>query len=96
MDVRRRLNKIAASQHSLVTLDQALEAGLSLGQIRRKTSTGEWLVVRPRVYRLGGVAPTWAQAVAAAALSLQPRAWASHATAGQLWGFLGIEGDEIA
>jgi very-short-patch-repair endonuclease len=95
MDVRRHLNQIAASQHALITLDQARSAGLSLGQVRHRTSTGEWLVVRPRVYAVAGVPPTWAQAVAAAALSLQPAAWASHTTAARLWGFPGVTGDEI-
>ncbi len=95
MDVRRYLNQIAASQHALVTLDQALAAGLGLGQIRRRTATGEWLAVRPRVYAVAGVPPTWVQSVAAAALSLQPAAWASHSTAGRLWGFPGAAGDKI-
>ncbi|MDQ4038770.1 MAG: hypothetical protein M3313_10600 [Actinomycetota bacterium] len=78
-----------------MTLQHALAAGLSVGQVRHKTSSGEWSVVRPRVYAVGGVLPTWVQAVAAAGMSLQPRAWLSHATAGQLWGFPGVEGDQI-
>lgn len=95
MDVRRRLNCIAASQHSLVTLDQALKAGLSIGRIRRRVRTGEWLVVRPRVYAVAGAPVTWIQTVAATALSLQPRAWLSHSTAGRLWGFPEPEADKI-
>jgi hypothetical protein len=95
MDARRHLNQIAASQHSLVTLAQALGAGLSLGQIRHKASTGEWAVARPRVYAVAGVPASWVQAVAAAALSLEPRAWVSHATAGQLWAYPGVQGEEI-
>ena len=59
MEVRHRLNQIAASQHSLVSLSQALDAGLSVGQIRHKASSGEWTVVRRRVYGVGGVPPTW-------------------------------------
>jgi very-short-patch-repair endonuclease len=95
MDVRRRLNQIAASQHSLITVDQAFVAGLSPGQIRHKLATGEWLIMRRRVYAVGGVPPTWAQAVAAAALSLQPGAWVSHSTAGRLWGLPAVTGEEI-
>lgn len=95
MDVRRRLNQITASQHSLIRLDQAIGAGLSRSQIRHKASTGEWLAVRPRVYAVAGAPSTWAQAVGAAALSLQPRAWLSHATAGQLWSFSGVRAQEI-
>jgi very-short-patch-repair endonuclease len=87
MDVRRELNRIAVAQHSLITLDQALQAGLTTGQIRHKVRSGEWVVARPRVYAIAGAPVTWAQAVAATAFSLQPRAWMSHETAGRLWGF---------
>lgn len=95
MDVRRRLNQITASQHSLITLDQATGVGLSTSQIRHKASTGEWLAVRPRVYAVAGAPASWTQTVGAAALSLQPRAWLSHATAAQLWSFFGVTADEV-
>ncbi len=95
MELRRRLAQIAASQHSLITLDQALRAGLSTGQVRRKVRSGEWTVVRRRVYAVAGAPPTWMRTVAATALSLQPRAWVSHATAGRLWGFPGVESDNL-
>jgi hypothetical protein len=86
MDVRRELNRIAVAQHSLVTFDQALRAGLSTGQLRHKVRSGEWAVVRPRVYAVSGAPATWAQAVAATAYSLSPGVWVSHLTAGRLWG----------
>lgn len=89
MEVRHRLSAIAASQHGLITLGQTLAAGVGVGQIRHKTRSGEWVVVRPRVYAVAGAPPTWVQAMAAATLSLQPRAWLSHGTAGALWGFGG-------
>jgi hypothetical protein len=95
MDVRQRLNRIAASQHGLITLDQALKAGLSTGQIRQRVRSGVWAVARPRVYAIAGAPVTWAQTVAAVALSLQPRAWISHATAGRLWGFPGVDHDHL-
>lgn len=57
--------------------------------------SGEWNVARPRVYAVAGAPPSWAQCVAAAALSLQPRAWASHGTAGRLWGFPGVEAGDL-
>jgi very-short-patch-repair endonuclease len=87
MDVRRELNRIAVAQHSLITLDQALHAGMTVAQVRHKVDSGEWIVVRRRVYAVAGAPATWAQAVAATAFTLQPRAWLSHATAGRLWGF---------
>ncbi len=82
MDVRHRLSTIAASQHGLITLGQALHAGLGVGQIRHKARSGEWVVVRPRVYAVAGAPPTWVQAMAATTLSLQPHAWLSHDSAG--------------
>lgn len=93
--MRRELNQIAVTQHSLITLDQALKAGLTLGQIRHKVRSGEWLILRPRVYAVAGAPATWVQAVAATALSLQPRAWLSHETAGRLWGLPGLEPEGV-
>lgn len=87
MDVRRELNRIAVAQHSLITLDQALKAGMTVAQVRHKVDSGEWIVVRRRVYAVAGAPVTWAQAVAATPFTLQPRAWVSHETAGRLWGF---------
>lgn len=95
MNARRNTNKIAASQHSLITKEQALKAGLSLGRIRRRVRSGEWEVIRPNVYRLSGAPPSWTQAVGAVALALQPRAWLSHETAGRLWNLVPAEPNEI-
>lgn len=95
MDVRRELNRIAVAQHSLITLEQALRAGMTVAQVRHKVDSGEWIVVRRRVYAFAGAPPTWAQAVAATAFSLQPRSWVSHGTAGRLWGFEVQPPDEI-
>lgn len=88
MDVRRELNRIAVAQHSLITLDQAVRAGMTIAQVRHKVESGEWVVLRRRVYAVAGAPATWAQAVAATAYALEPRAWVSHATAGRLWGFV--------
>lgn len=88
MDVRRELNRIAVAQHSLITLEQAMQAGMTVAQVRHKVDSGEWIVIRRRVYAVAGAPATWAQAVAATAFALQPRAWLSHGTAGRLWGFV--------
>ena len=95
VEIRRRLNQIAASQHSLITFDQALKAGLTTGQVRQKVRSGEWRMSRPRVYAVAGAPATWAQAVAATAFSLQPGAWVSHHSAGKLWAFLGVEAEHV-
>lgn len=87
MQSRHELNRIAAAQHSLITLDQAQRCGMATGQIRHRVRSGEWLVARRGVYAVAGAPSTWTQAVAAAVFCLQPSAWASHGTAGRLWGF---------
>ncbi len=52
-------------------------------------------MARPGVYAISGSPPTWHQAVAAVALTSQPRAWVSHETAGRLWALPGVDDDVI-
>ncbi|HEV2757938.1 MAG TPA: type IV toxin-antitoxin system AbiEi family antitoxin domain-containing protein [Acidimicrobiales bacterium] len=95
MDAHGRLTQIAAVQHGLVTADQAMRAGLGVEQIRWLSRSGRWRAVRPRVYALVGAPPTRTQAVAAAVYAAGPMAWASHATAGVLWGMPLVEAPSI-
>jgi len=95
MDTRRRLTRIAVAQHGLVTADQALKAGLTRHQIGWLTRSGGWKAVRPGVYALVGVPPTWVQTVAAAVLAAGPEAWASHGTAAALWAMPGVDSRRI-
>jgi len=88
-------NQIARRQHALITFDQALAAGLSHGQVRRRIRSGEWSTVRPGVYAINGAPPTWLQTVAAVTLSSGPQVWASHETAGALWSMPGVGDDAI-
>ena len=88
-------NQIARRQHALVTHEQALAAGLSHSQIRRRNRSGEWSVARPHVYAVHGAPPTWLQAVAAVALSAQPGAWISHHTAAALWAIQGAREEDV-
>lgn len=91
MDAHARLAPIAAAQHGLVTADQAAQAGLSPDQIRWLTRSGRWIALRPRVYAVAGAPPTSTQTIAAAVYAAGPHVWASHATAGALWGMPGVE-----
>ena len=95
MNSRLASNQIARKQHALVTHEQAVAAGLTPSQIRRRHRSGEWSVVRPRVYAVTGAPPTWLQSVAAVALCSQPEAWISHQTAARLWGLPGVDDDAI-
>jgi putative AbiEi antitoxin of type IV toxin-antitoxin system len=88
-------NQIARRQHALITHDQALAAGLSRTQIRRRCRSGEWTAARPGVYAVTGAPPTQLQSIAAVVLCAQPRAWISHQTAAALWGVRGMDDDVI-
>lgn len=95
MNTRLAPNQIARNQHALITHDQALAAGLSHWQVRRRVRSGEWAVIRPRVYVSGGAPPTWLQSVAAVALSAGAGAWISNETAAVLWALPGVEAQRI-
>jgi len=93
VNTRLALNQIARKQHALITRDQALASGLSPFQIRQRTRSGEWRLVRPAVYAVNGAPPTWLQAVAA--VTKRPGVWISHQTAGELWALPGVADDAI-
>lgn len=78
---------IAAGQFGLITLDQALEAGLTERQVRYRHAAGKWDRVYPTVYRLAGNAHSDEQTLLAVTLWLQPNVVVSHRPAAALWGF---------
>jgi len=75
---------LAAVQHGLITLAQALELGLSARQVETRTRSGRWVRVGRGVYRLGGAPITWQQRMLAACLGAPPGALTSHLSAGAL------------
>jgi hypothetical protein len=95
MGARDVLARLGRAQFGLITRQQALAAGLSTGQIRRRVRSGEWVVIRPTVYAVAGAPPSWCQAVLAVALAAGPDAWASGETAAALWGFPGASPEAI-
>ncbi len=70
-------------QLGLITREQCLACGLTEGQITHRLRSGIWTEIRPSVYALAGVPPSWEQAVLAVTLS-RPPAYASHATTARL------------
>jgi very-short-patch-repair endonuclease len=86
VDLDRRLAELAARQHGLITLQQAIHLGATSRQIRWRISTGVLTVVRRNVYRFAGVPRTWHQSVLAAVLSCGSGVAASHDTALRLYG----------
>jgi very-short-patch-repair endonuclease len=79
------IDRIAASQHGLVTSAQAV-TGLGPGRKQRWVAERRLIAVQPRVFRLAGAPETWHQSVLAAALSVE--GIVSHRSAAELWGLI--------
>ncbi|MEO7837528.1 MAG: type IV toxin-antitoxin system AbiEi family antitoxin domain-containing protein [Acidimicrobiales bacterium] len=96
METERQLGRLARRQHGLVTLAQAIDAGLSPAGVQWRARVGRWNRVAPGVFALAGTAVTWRQRTMAAVLAAGPGAVASHTTAAALYGlsrcpFKGVE-----
>jgi hypothetical protein len=88
-DVDLRLAVVAARQHGVFSITDALEAGANRSLVYRRVSSGHWDRLAPGLFRLAGSTPTWRQAVAAAVLRHSAPAAASHRTAAHLHGLYG-------
>ncbi|MQB00911.1 MAG: DUF559 domain-containing protein [Actinobacteria bacterium] len=84
--VRRRMQ----AQFGCIHRDEALALGLSRRQIDRLLLEGRWRRVRPSVYRIAGIPPTWEQKVFSALAWAGRSAVASHLTAARRWRFEGF------
>lgn len=85
MSADRLLAAIAERQHGLVTHAQALGAGVTYHQIRRRLESGRLVARRRGVYGVGGTPETQEQAWLAAVLAAGPAGVLSHRSAGALW-----------
>jgi hypothetical protein len=70
----------ARRQYGLLTRAQALALGYSPKQIRTKLELGTWVEIRRGVYIVGGVPPSWEQALCAVVLPFDD-AWIGIGTA---------------
>ncbi|MDQ2725846.1 MAG: type IV toxin-antitoxin system AbiEi family antitoxin, partial [Actinomycetota bacterium] len=77
----------AASQFGLISRAQALEKGMTAGQIARASTSGAWVTVHPGVYRLAG-SPVSPESDLLAACLAGGGAVASHQSAAWLWRLL--------
>lgn len=82
--------RLAASQHGVLSRRQAERSGLTRGRINGLMRRGEWAVVYPGVYRSTAAPSAWPQALMAAALWAGPGAAISHQAAAALWGLEGF------
>src|SRR5665809_16614 len=85
---------IAASQRGLITLSQALAAGISRRQVRWRLDSGRWGRVLPGVYAVSGSNDPWLQMLEAA------RLWTGDAivtgiSSAALWGFDAIATETV-
>src|SRR5215212_7022298 len=78
--------RLAARQHGIVTRRQAFGCGLTAEQVRYRLRAGRWVALRPAVYAVVGVPPTWEQAVLGAVLGCAQPVLASHWSAARLFG----------
>jgi len=90
VDADRAIAAIAERQHGLITLDQALLAGLTRAGAKHRVGTGRWERLHPGVYRMAGSARTFEQEVLAACRAAGPGATASHRSAATLLGLPGL------
>jgi len=95
MSIDRVIADNAPRQHAQVTLEQLRAAGVTDDQVESRLASGRLRRIRPRVYMVPGVPPTFEQAVLAAALTIGPDAVASHASAAVLWGLPFAERDVV-
>jgi hypothetical protein len=77
--------RVARRQHGLLSHVQALLLGYTARQIRTRLERGSWAEIRRGVYVVGGVPPSWEQALLAVTLPVDD-CWISHGSAARLWG----------
>ena len=80
----QRAGELAATQHGVIALAQALGLGLSWGQVQHRVRTGRWTRVAPGIFVMAGTPSTWEQATMVACLAAPTGAVASHHSAAAL------------
>ena len=77
---------LTSGQHGLITRTQALQTGLTPGQLRARLESQRWIRVYRNIYRTEGSPVTEIQRLLAAVLAAGDGAVASHRSAAWLWG----------
>ena len=80
-------------QHGVISRDQALDSGLTEGQIKYRLRTGEWVAEARGVYRHAAISPTVLSRLLA--ICLAHNALASHRSAAALHGVDGYSLDRV-
>lgn len=82
---------LARGQHGVVSREQALSAGLSSSSIYRRTQSGEWQTIYPRVYGLRSAPVTWRRQLMAACVWAGRQAVVAYRAAATLWALDGCK-----
>lgn len=90
VDTASSIDRLAATQHGVLSRGQALRAGLSDRAIARRVASGHWRVLHAGIYAPAAVPPSWLQRLMAAILRGGPSALASHRSAAALWRLDGV------
>lgn len=77
--------RVAADQHGIITMEQAIAEGMSLHAIRHRVSTRRLVPLHPGVYRIAGSPATWRSSLLAACLAAPGPGLASHRSSARLW-----------
>src|SRR4051794_29709596 len=88
------LDRLAAAAHGVFTIDDARRAGLTHGQIDRRTRE-RWSRIYDGVFRARGAPATWRSELLAATLAAGPPAAISHRAAAAIYGLPGGRTDLI-
>ena len=84
-----RAHALASRQHAAITVAQALDVGLTRGQVKHRIHNGRYTIAARRVLVVTGAPRTWRQSAAVACLAGPKGTVASHLTAAALLGLLG-------
>jgi len=77
--------QIAAAQHGIVTLQQALDVGVTREAVRHRVAGRRLESLHPAVYRVAGSPVNWRGTLLAACLAAPGPGVASHRSAARLW-----------
>jgi very-short-patch-repair endonuclease len=91
----RRMEALAATQHGLVTFQQARALGLTIDGIKHRVRRGGWHRLYRGVYRRAGAPATPLQSALAAVFAVGKDGFASHRCAAGLHAFPGFDIDPI-
>jgi very-short-patch-repair endonuclease len=87
--VSASVDQLLATQHGVISRDQAIQSGLSHHQIRSLLETGGWVRLDANVYAVRSAPRNWERQITAAVLS-RPSAFVAGRSAGYLHGFPGF------